>query len=95
VAEAYLYLRSSRQAAEYYRLVLTQHPEEPFESKGLFYQVELRQWSSADAALKQMEDYLRNRQEALQGKYPPWPSQRFEYESNEALRLRAFPALSG
>jgi predicted Zn-dependent protease len=91
VADAYLYLRKPRQAAEYYRLVLVKHPEEPFDPlKGLFYaQVELREWRSAAAALDQMEEYLGTRQKKLAGKYfSVAEAQRFEYENNEALRLR-------
>jgi hypothetical protein len=91
VADAYLYLKKPGQAAEYYRRVLTQHPEEPFEPlKGLFYcQVELRQWQTAAAILEQMDEFLRNRQEALGGKNPSVAAvQQYQYESNEALRLR-------
>ena len=97
VADAYLYLKQARQAERCYRLALAQHPEEPFEPlKGLYYtQVELRQWRSATAALEQMEEYLEKRKKALGGKYPSVAEvQRFEYESNEALRLRGLFLLS-
>jgi biofilm PGA synthesis protein PgaA len=91
VADAYLYLKQPRQAAEFYRLVLIQHPEEPFEPlKGLFYtQIELRQWQAAAAALEQMEEYLNKRQKKLAGKYfSVVEARRFEYQNNEALRLQ-------
>jgi hypothetical protein len=91
VADAYLYLRKPRQAAEYYRLVLIQHPDEPFEPlKGLFYsQVELREWRAAAATLDRMQEYLQKRQKRLEGKYfSIAEAQRFEFENNEAMRLR-------
>ena len=91
MADAYLYLKQPRAAAEYYRLVLAQHPEEPFEPlKGLFYtQVELREWRAAAAALEQMEEYLHKRRKRLEGKYFSIDqAQRFKSENNEALRLR-------
>ena len=91
VADAYLYLKQPRQAAEFYRLVLAQHPEEPFEPlKGLFYtQVELRRWQAAADALERLEEYVNNRQKKLEGKYfSVAETRRFEYQKNEALRLR-------
>jgi biofilm PGA synthesis protein PgaA len=91
VADAYLYLRNPRQADKYYRLVLAQHPEEPFEPlKGLFYtQVELRQWRPAAGTLDQIEAYLKKGKDALGGKYPSVAeAQRYDYESNDALKLR-------
>ncbi len=97
VADAYLYLRNPRQAAEYYRLILEQHPEEPFEPlKGLFYtQVELRQWQSAAATLEQITEFLRKQREALKGKYFSVPEANlFEYQNNEATRLQGLFLLS-
>jgi Flp pilus assembly protein TadD len=91
VADAYLYLKQPRQAAEYYRLVLKQHPEEPFDPlEGLFYtQVELRQWQSAAATLQQITEYLRKQREAFNGKYFSVPGANlFEYQNNEATRLQ-------
>lgn len=91
VADAYLYLRKPRQAAEYYRLVLLQHPEEPFEPlKGLFYaQVEMRAWQEAAQSLERIKENLHKRQKKLEGKYfSIAEAQRFEYENNEALRLQ-------
>jgi biofilm PGA synthesis protein PgaA len=91
VADAYLYLRQPRQAAKYYRLVLEQHLDEPFDPLvGLFYaQTELRQWQSAAATLQQMSEYLQNKQAALNGKYFSVPgADLFEYQNNEATRLR-------
>lgn len=91
VADAYLYLRKPRQAAEYYRLVLIQNPDEPFEPlKGLFYsQVELREWRAAAAALDRMQAYLQKRQQRLEGKYfSIAAAQQFEFHNNEAMRLR-------
>lgn len=91
VADAYLYLKQPAQASEYYRLVLTQHPEEPFEPlKGLFYtQVEMRQWRAAAATLEQLEEYLEIRRKKLEGKYFSVDQARlFEHQNNEGLRLR-------
>ncbi|MEJ2672935.1 MAG: hypothetical protein P8168_12200, partial [Deltaproteobacteria bacterium] len=91
VADAYLYLKRPQQAAKYYRLVLEQHPDEPFEPlQGLFYaQTELRQWQSAAATLQQMSEYLRKKQAALNGKYFSVPeADLFEYQNNVATRLR-------
>jgi Flp pilus assembly protein TadD len=91
VADAYLYLRKPRQAAEYYRLVLIQHPDEPFEPlKGLFYsQVEMREWRSAAATLDRMQEYIKKRQRRLEGKYFSMAAaQQFEFQNNEAMRLR-------
>ena len=91
VADAYLYLRQPGKAAEYYRLVLSQHPDEPFEPlKGLFYtQVELRNWNAAATILEQMDDYLQKLQKRLEGKYYSIAqTQSFENEKNENLRLQ-------
>ncbi len=91
VADAYLYLRQPAKAAELYRLVLTQHPEEPFEPlKGLFYaQVELRQWRAAAATLEQLEEFLDIRKKRLQDKYfSVEQALLFAYQHNEGLRLQ-------
>jgi predicted Zn-dependent protease len=67
VADAYLYLRKPREAESYYKMVLEQKPDNPFDTLlGLFNTyVDLQDWGRATRVAEQLEALLAAKKENL------------------------------